>query len=390
MKLARHPHEGGEPFQKENHCMGPRRSLSPHVLSGGGDDRHSGATRLLLCWMVMVTFLILPLSAFAQHNVLNIYAWGGEIPDFVLRQFEKESGIKVNFSTYENNEVMFAKLRTSKNVGYDIVMPSGYFVSRMRKQDMLETLDKSKLPNWKNLNPDFLHPSYDPDATYAVPYIWGVTGIFVNDNYYQKSSLKKWSDLWNPRFANEIMLIDDMREVFGMALISLGYSPNETNSEHIKSAYLKLKDLMKNVKVFSSDTLISIMIDEDATVGMAWNGDVYKASIENTHLKFIVPQEGAVKWMDNFVIPKGAPHLDSAYTFLNFILRADVARDIALYSHYPTANKAGWQLLPANVKNNPIAYPPSDVLRRSQFQEDLPPDVLSIYEKYWDELKMGG
>jgi spermidine/putrescine transport system substrate-binding protein len=334
--------------------------------------------------------LLFPLSTFAQSKILNVYAWGGEIPDFILRQFEKESGIKVNFSTYENNEVMFAKLRTSKNVGYDIVMPSGYFVSRMVKQDMLQPLDKSKLPNWKNLNPDFLHVSYDPDARYAAPYIWGVTGIFVNNNDYSPSTISKWNDLWAPRFTNEVMLIDDMREVFGMALISLGYSPNETNPEHIKAAFVKLKDLMKNVKVFSSDTLISIMIDEDATVGMAWNGDVYKASSENAHLKFIVPAEGAVKWMDNFAIPKDAPHADAAHTFLNFIMRADVARDIALYSHYPTANKAGWKLLPDNVKNNPIAYPPGDVLRRAQFQADLPPETLAIYEKYWDELKMGG
>lgn len=349
-------------------------------------------SRLITTVLTAVTSLslLLPLPAFAQSTVLNIYAWGGEVPDFVLRKFEKESGIKVNFSTYENNEVMFAKLRTSKNVGYDIVMPSGYFVSRMRKQDMLQPLDKSKLPNWKNLNPDFLHPSYDPDSSYAIPYIWGVTGIFVNNNDYAPNSIKKWSDLWDKRFTNELMLIDDMREVFGMALISIGYSPNETNPEHIKAAYLKLSELMKNVKVFSSDTLISIMIDEDATVGMAWNGDVYKASIENTHLKFIVPQEGAVKWMDNFVIPKGAPHVDAAHAFLNFVMRADVAKDIALYSHYPTANKAGWKLLPDKVKNDPIAYPSSEVLHRAQLQEDLPPEVLAVYEKYWNELKMGG
>jgi len=328
-------------------------------------------------------------STYAQSRVLNIYAWGGEVPDFALRQFEKETGIKVNFSTYENNEVMFAKLRTSKNVGYDIIMPSGYFVSRMIKQDMLEPLDKSKLSNWKNLNPDFLHASYDPTDSFAVPYIWGVTGIFVNSKDYPPASIKKWNDLWEPRFTNSVMLIDDMREVFGMTLISLGYSPNETDPEHIKAAYVKLKALMKNVKVFSSDTLISIMIDEDATVGMAWNGDVFKASSENANLKFIVPQEGAVKWMDNFAIPKGAPHLDAAYEFLNFILRADIAKDISLQNHYPTANKAAWNLLPASIKNNPIAYPPSSSLKRAQYQADLPPETLAVYEKYWNELKMG-
>lgn len=350
-----------------------------------------GKKRLIHPTLVMTAALLfLSPCAFAQSKILNIYAWGGEIPDSVMRQFEKESGIKINFSTYENNEVMFAKLRTSKNVGYDIVMPSGYFVSRLRKQDMLQPLDKSQLPNWKNLNPDFTHPNYDPEAQYSIPYIWGITGIFVNNDYYAPSSIKKWSDLWAPRFTNELMLIDDMREVFGMALISLGYSSNETNPDHIKAAYLKLKDLMKNVKVFSSDTLISIMIDEDATVGMAWNGDVFKAEMENKNLKFLLPKEGSVKWMDTFAIPKNAPHADAAHVFLNFIMRADVARDIALSSHYPTANLAGWKLLPDSVKHNPIAYPSSAQLSRAHFQEDLPPDVLAMYEKYWDELKMSG
>lgn len=338
----------------------------------------------------LLFLLFFPLTVFAQSSVLNIYAWGGEVPEFVLRQFEKETGIKVNFSTYENNEIMFAKLRASKNVGYDIVMPSGYFVSRMRKQNMLEPLDKSKLSNWRNINPDFLHASYDPEAAYAIPYIWGVTGIFVNNDYYSPKSITKWANLWQSRFSNEIMLIDDVREVFGMALISLGYSPNDTNPEHIKTAFLKLKELMKNIKVFSSDTLISIMIDEDATVGMAWNGDVFKASMENAHLKFIIPQEGGVKWIDTFAIPKGAPHLEAAYAFLNFILRADIARDITLASYYPTANQAGWKLLPANIKNNSIAYPPSSQLRRTTVLEDLPSDTLALYEKYWNELKMGG
>ena len=341
---------------------------------------------LLRCIAVFV--LNLPLCAYAQDRILNVYAWTGEIPEFAVRQFEKETNIKVNFSTYENNEIMYAKLRASNTGGYDVIIPSSYFVDRMRKNNMLQKLDKTKLPNWKNLNPDFLHAVYDPESAYSVPHVWGLTGIFVNQQFYKQNSTAKWADLWEPRFQDQLMLLDDMREVFSMALLSLGYSANDTNPEHIKAAFLKLKELMKNVKVFSSDTLISIMIDEDATVGMAWNGDAYKASRENPNIKFIFPKEGFVIWVDNFVILDDAPHKDAAYQFINFMLRPDVAKAVALAIHFPIANLAAQKLLPADIRNNPIAYPSKEILKKGEFQVDLDPETIAIYEKYWEELKI--
>lgn len=343
------------------------------------------AYRSLLCLL-----FLLPLSGFAQDRVLNIYAWTGEIPETTIQQFEKETGIKVNFSTYENNEIMYAKLRAARNAGYDLILPSSYFVDRMRKQNMLAKLDKSKLSNLKNINPTFAHAAYDPTGEYSVPHVWGLTGMFVNDQYYKPDSLKQWPDFWEKRFTDKLMLIDDMREVFSIALISLGYSANETNPDHIRAAFLKLKELMPNIKVLSSDTLVSIMIDEDATAGMAWNGDTYKASTENSHIKFVFPSDGFVIWVDNIAIPANAPHKEAAYEFINFILRPEVGKDVALLTHFPTANLAAQKLLPAEIRNNPIAYPPQNVLKRGQFQLDLPQDTLALYEKYWEELKMGG
>lgn len=338
--------------------------------------------------LLFTLFLLLPLSAFAEDRIVNVYSWTGEVPEFAVRQFEKETGIKVNFSTYENNEIMYAKLRASSTSGYDVIIPSSYFVDRMRKNNMLEKLDKTKLPNWKNLNPEFLHAAYDPESAYCVPHIWGITGIFVNQQFYKANALTKWTDLWEPRFQDQLMMVDDMREVFSMALLSLGYSANDANPEHIKAAFLKLKALMKNVKVFSSDTLISIMIDEDATVGMAWNGDAYKASLENPNIKFIFPKEGFVIWVDNFVILNNAPHKDAAYAFINFMMRADVAKAVALYIHFPIANLAAQKSLPPEVRNSPIAYPTKEILKKGEFQLDLDPETIAIYEKYWEELKI--
>lgn len=340
--------------------------------------------------LLLIFILIFSSAAFAAQNIVNIFAWAGEIPDGLIRQFERETGIKVNFSTYANNEVLFAKLRASANPGYDLILPSSYFVDRMRKLDMLLRLDTKKLSNYKNIDATFLHPAYDPTGEYSVPYLWGVTGIFVNQQYFKPESIMRWSDLWSQRFDNKLMLLDDIRENFSIALLALGYPANDQNPQHIHEAYLKLKTLMPNVKVFSSDTVVSIMIDDDATVGTAWNGDTYKAYKENNNLQFIYPQEGFVIWVDNLCIPKTAPHPDAAYTFINFLLRPDIGRDVAIKTSYPTANLAAKNLLPDNIRNNPMAYPPAAVMRRGQFQTDLGEEVLNLYEKYWERLKLGG
>lgn len=332
---------------------------------------------------------LLPLTVYAEDNVLNIYTWSDEIPDKVVRQFEKETGIQVNHATYDNNEIMYAKLRATPKAGYDIVNPSSYFVDRMRRQDMLLKLDKKRLPNLKYIAPEYNQADYDPGLEYSIPHVAGVTGIFLNTEYHPLQSVTRWSDLWEARYHNQLLLLDDTREIFSMALLTLGYSVNDKDPEHIKAAFLKLKSLMKNVKVFSSETVKSIIIDEDATLGMAWNGDVFKASQENKDVKFVFPKDGFVIWVDNLVIPKEAPHKDNAYLFLNFMMRPEIAKEVALATHFMTTNLPARQLLPENIRNNPTVYPPQEVMRKGQFQTDVGDETSALLEKYWEELKMG-
>lgn len=328
-------------------------------------------------------------TALAKENVVNVYMWSDVIPDSIIQQFEKDTGIKVNFSTYDSNEIMYAKLRAGKNPGYDVVEPSSYYIDRMRRQNMLEKLDRNKMTNFKNINPAFLHQAYDPQSNYSIPFTWGVTGIFINKDYYNKDNVSRWSDLWDKKYADELLILNDSREAFSAALRTLGYSVNDSNPEHIKLAYQKLKELIPNVKIFNSEPL-SVLIDEDTNIGMVWNGDLYKASRENPQLEFIYPKDGFVIWVDNFAIPKDAPHRANAYKFLNYVLRADIAKQVALYNNYPTPNLAGQKLLPDTIKNNPTVYPPHDVLKRGEFQTDIGDEALALYEKYWERLKMGG
>lgn len=339
-----------------------------------------------LFFFFLLSFLNL---SYANENVVNVYTWSGVIPDAIIQQFENETHIKVNFSTYDSNEVMYAKLRSTKNASYDIIQPTSYYLERMHRQNMLEKLDKTKLSHFKNLNPDLLNQAYDPKNNYGIPFIWGITGIFINKDYWSSTSIQKWSDLWNPLFRDKLMMLDDPREVFSVALQVLGYSINDNNPEHIKEAYLKLKEILPNVKIFSN-AVLSLLIDEDTTVGMAWNGDLFKAKKENNQLEFVFPKDGFSIWVDNLAIPKDAPHRNNAYQFLNFILRADIARAIALENNFPTANLAAQKLLPPTIRNNVTAYPTKEILKKGEFQKDIGEKALRLYEEYWERLKMGG
>jgi spermidine/putrescine transport system substrate-binding protein len=325
----------------------------------------------------------------ANQNSLNLYTFANELPVSVVQQFEKETGIKVNFTTYDGNETMYAKLKASNDAGYDIVMPSSYYIDRMSAEGMLIKLDKTKLLHFNNLDPEFLHLPYDPNNDYALPYIWSVTGIYVNKKYFDPNSIHSWKDFWQKKFYNKISFLDDPREVFSMSLMSLGYSANNEDPQHITQAYIHLKNLLPNIKLFNNDAIPSIFIDEDVTIGMAWNGNIYRAHLENPNLVFIYPDDGFVIWVDNFAIPKNAPHLANAYKFLNFILRPEQAKQATIQYGYGTANLAARNLLPKEIRENTVIFPTAEILKRGQFQKNVNDKALALYAKYWELLKIG-
>ncbi|AGN14034.1 TPA: spermidine/putrescine ABC transporter substrate-binding protein [Legionella pneumophila] len=333
--------------------------------------------------------LLLALLTFKvfSNPVVNVYAWGGEIPKKVIHQFEQESGIKVNFSTYDSNETMYAKLRASQKTIYDVILPSAYFVERMQKQGMLQLLDHKQLSNLHNLDEQFVKNDYDPGNRYSIPIIWGATGIFFNHNSVSNPP-KNWQGLWDKKWRNQLMLLDDSREIFAIALMSLGFDPNDTNPNHIKAAYEHLLQLVPNIKLFASDSIQAIMIDEDAFIGSAWNGDAFKAYTENKAIEFIYPQDGFVIWVDCLAIPKNPPHLKEAYQFINFILKPETSAQIALKEGHAITNAAGRALLPLPIKNNPVVYPPDKILRKGYFQRDIGEETLALYNQYWEQLKL--
>ena len=343
--------------------------------------------RLVGCFLFCFSCFIS--SAYAEQKIVNIYNWSNYISNEVLKQFTQETGIKVNYTTYDSNETLYAKLKANPHTGYDVIVPSTYFVDRMRQQGMLQALDKSRLPNFKNLNPALLNKSYDPGNHYSIPYFWSSTGIVVNSKFHAAQGLQTWSALWNPIFRNQLLLLDDVHEVFSMALMALGFSPNDRNPKHIRLAYLKLKQLMPNVRLFNNDGVKSLFIDEDLTVGMAWNGDIYQTAKENPALRFIYPKEGFVISIDSMAIPIGASHLDNAYTFINFILRPDIAEKISLVTGFATPNLTAYKMMTKTMLTNSMIYPDKKILQRGIVQDDVGA-AESIYQHYWELLKIAG
>lgn len=331
--------------------------------------------------------LFFSFNAFSKE-IVNVYVWGGEIPDSVIQSFEKETGIKVNFSNYDNNETMFAKLKLSRNIDYDVILPSSYYVSRMSKLGMLQKLNLKNLPNMAHVAPFFLNRPFDPKNQYSVPFTWGITGILLNEKFTLTKNVVSWNDFWRPKFFHQLLLLDDTREVFSMALLSLGYPANDENPQHIKQAYEKLLRLLPNVKLFAPEAVVTIYADEDAYLGMSWNGDAVSAQKDNSALKFIFPKEGFVIWVDSFAIVKNAPHLENAYRFINYLLKPESAKAAAINYGFATTNRTARQGLPNNIQRNQTLYPSPDILARGQFQTDVSNASLNLYEKYWELLKL--
>jgi len=338
-------------------------------------------------FLISLFFCALSNLSFAQ-SIVNVYNWSDYIPNSVLAEFEKETGIHVNYTTYDENETLYTKLKADPNIGYDVVFPSSYYVQRMAREGMLQELDLNQLKNIKNLNPLLLNRSYDLNNKYSLPYLWGTSGIIVNDKAYAPQLVSQWSDLWQPRFSNQILILNDIRDVFSMALITLGYSINTTDKNQIKQAYEKLKALSPNVKLFNNEAVIPIYMDEDAMIGMILNGDAEQAISGNANLHYIYPKDGVVAWVDCMTIPKNAPHLSNAYRFMNFLMRPDIAAKISENLGYSTPNLTAIKLLPKAMQNDPVINPPVEILKRAQIEADVGNEITALYSYYWNLLKL--
>lgn len=316
---------------------------------------------------------------------LNIYTWTAYLSPRVVQGFEGEFHCKVNYDLYDSNEALLAKLQAG-NVEYDLVMPTDYMVEILIRQGLLAPLDKSRLSvAWRNVDPRFLGQSCDPKNEYSVPYAWGTTGLAYRSDLV-KEKITSWDALFDPRFAGHILLLDDTREVFGMALKKLGYSLNTTNPEEIRRARDLLLAEKPLVKGYNSSNFEQDLVSGDAWIAQAFNGNLTFAVRDEPRIVYVIPREGATISFDSACIPHNAPHKDLAHEFINYFHRPEVASAFINDSGFNTPNLYAAHGVEPWLLAQPAVFPEPGSLSKCEFMRDVGPAV-ALYDRYWTEIK---
>lgn len=326
-----------------------------------------------------------------EEQVVNLFAWSEYVPQALLDGFTEETGITVNYDAYSSNEEMYAKISAGAS-GYDIIQPSDYWVGVMSRQGLLEELDLSQIPNLANVDPALPYDLYDPGHRYSVPYQWGSASLAVNTEAITEP-ITSYMDLWKPEFAGRIVLLDDERQVIGMALLALGYSPNTTDPGELEQAKELLLDLVPNVRLFDSDTPSTALLTGEADIGLIWNGEAAIAHAENPAITYVYPREGTVFWYDNLAIVKGSEHVAAAHAFMNYVLRPEVSLLITAEFPYSNPNAAALALLQSQdpeayeaYMSFPATNPSAEALAGAFVLEDVG-EATAIYDTIWTEIK---
>ncbi|MDR3157033.1 MAG: ABC transporter substrate-binding protein [Lactobacillales bacterium] len=345
--------------------------------------------------LIIGIILILALMVWRLDNATEekttesivIYNWGDYIDPNLLNKFEKESGLKVIYETFDSNEAMFTKIQQG-GTAYDIAIPSEYTIAKMKKENLLYPIDHSKIVGMKNIGKHFLNQPFDRGNVYSVPYFWGTVGIVYNKKLVQGEPPKHWNDLWDKKYKNNILLVDGAREVMGFSLQSLGFSLNSKSMHQLNETTKKLDKMTTNVKAVIADEMKMYMVQGEATVGITFSGVASMMLQENDQLHYVIPSEGSNLWFDNLVIPKTAKNIDGAHKFINFMLRPENAAKNALYVSYATPNEKALKLLPKEVREDTQFYPNDEIKEHLEVYQDLGSKWLEIYNNLFLSFKM--
>lgn len=322
---------------------------------------------------------------------VNLFVWTEYIPQDIIDCFEQVYDVTVNRDEYSSNEEMYAKI-SAGGASYDLVQPTDYIVSLMIRQELLTELDMSQLPNFGNLDTNYLDFSFDPGNKYTLPYQAGTDAIVINTDAVENLPTS-WADLWKPEYAGRMVFLDDSRAVIGLTLLTLGYDVNSTNPAELEEAKAKLAELVPGIKLFDSDSPKTALIAGDVDLGMTWTAEALLAQQENPAIQYIYPSEGAILWMDNYAIPADAPHLDAAYAWLNYNLQGDVFWLMLRDFPYTNPNQAALDYAQENQVDlynayidSPITNTPAEVIATGHRIDDVG-ETTPLYDRIWTEVK---
>ncbi|MEJ8545614.1 ABC transporter substrate-binding protein [Brevibacillus borstelensis] len=315
---------------------------------------------------------------------LNVFNWSEYLPDSVIKKFEQKYGVKVNYSTFSSNEEMLAKVSAGGGI-YDLTVASDYFIQPMAAQGLIEPLDLSNIPNFKNLEPDLVNKEHDPGNKYSVPYMGNTVSLAYNPDHI-KTSITSFADLWKPELKSQIVMVDDQRFILGMVLKTLGYAGNDTDPAHLEEAKQKMLKLMPNIKAFDSDSPKTLMINGEVNIALVWGPEIALAQREKPQITTVLPKEGLMITFDNFVIPAGAKHKKTAEAFINFLLEPDISAEIAKDFPYINPNTEARKLIDKETLANIAIYPPPEEMKRVEGLKDIG-DAVKLYDRIWSEVK---
>ena len=327
-----------------------------------------------------------------QGITLNVYNWGEYIADGsegsldVISEFEKISGIDVNYTNYATNEDMYAKFKAGSSSVYDIVIPSDYMIAKMIEEDMLEKLDFNNIPNIKYIADQYRYNSFDPNGEYSVPYTWGTVGIIYNKNYVTEEEASTWDVLWNEKFKGQILMFSNSKDAFAIALSKLGYSMNTENHDEINEAAALLREQKQYVQTYVMDQIFDKMQLEEAYVAPYYAGDAITMINGNENLAFAFPKESFNIFIDSICIPKGSANKEAAEAFINFLCETEIATANCDYIYYSTPHTEAKNFISEEMKNSPIAYPDELTLERTESFVNLSKETNELVIRLWSDI----
>ncbi|MDU1411858.1 MAG: spermidine/putrescine ABC transporter substrate-binding protein [Clostridium sp.] len=317
---------------------------------------------------------------------ISFFNYGENIDEETVKEFEKEYGIKVNIETFDDMETMYQKV-SAGGVNYDVILVSDALMPRMIDKNLIQEINKESIPNLSQMDEQYLNLTIDPENKYSVPYMFGTVGLIYNKDVV-KEEVDSWDILWNEEYKDRIFMFDTYRDTIGAALKKLGYSLNTENPQEVEEAkqlLLEQRGLVNPVYGVDNGTLMIPAGESD--INMIWSGEGLNLQDEYPNLVYVVPKEGANFWIDSLCIPANAKNVEGAEKFINFVSDKESALRIADEIGYTTPNKEARLEQPEEVRNNPNAYMPKEIMDRCEIYEDFSSDVKKMYDDAWIRIK---
>lgn len=338
--------------------------------------------------LLFIALLLIGCERPPQQNTVRIFNWTDYIGSKTIETFQTKNAAKVIYDNYSSNEDLVAKLE-SGGAQYDLVFPSSYAVEILRAKGLLCPIDHAAIPNLTNLMPEFAHPYFDSELQFCVPYTWSTTGIGYDSTEISDEEARSLAVLFDPRFKGKILMLDDMRASLGMALKAKGYSANSTNAAEVAEARDKLLSQKPLVHVYTGSNIPQLLGSGEVKLAYAWSGDILQAAKQNKNIRFMVPREGTLLYVDYMCIPTNAANKALANKFINHVLDPGVAADIADTTKYALPNTKAEALVSEDTR--PLWQQPKIADDKTELEQvrNLG-SALELYDKAWQTVKAAG